>query len=145
MDILSNCLPSASVCFFKFRLFSFLSCYVISSNIILCMFISGKRCCDHGNHHQTENFHYWAFTIFWEFLSYQNVCIYQLGWHSINTLASALNCISNKVCEIYIAAILRHMRANILYSYKMSPVLHILTHHSTPRLAIQIPHNLSQC
>ena len=52
----------------------------------------------------------------YEFLSYQNVCIYKLGWRSVNTLARVLNCISleraghqhsHKVIEMCIAAILR--------------------------------------
>ena len=52
----------------------------------------------------------------YEFLSYQNVCIYKLSWRSVNTLAIVLNCISLEraghqhfhiVCGICIAAILR--------------------------------------
>ena len=46
-----------------------------------------------------------------EILSYQNVSLYKLGWHSDNSLARVLNCISleraghqhcNKVCRICI-------------------------------------------
>ena len=51
---------------------------------------------------------------YYEILSYQNVCIYKLGWSSVNTLATVLNCISlesaghqhsTMVCGMSIAAI----------------------------------------
>ena len=50
----------------------------------------------------------------YEFLIYQNVCIYKLGWSSVNTLARVFNCIpleraghqqSLEVCGICITAI----------------------------------------
>ena len=51
-----------------------------------------------------------------EVLSYQNVCSYKLGWHSINMLDIVLSCItleraahqlSNKVSGICIAVVFR--------------------------------------
>ena len=50
----------------------------------------------------------------YEFLSYQNVCIYNLGVSSVNTLARVLNCIpveraghqhSDKVCGVCILSL----------------------------------------
>ena len=54
----------------------------------------------------------------YEFLSYQNVCIYKVSWISINTLPRVLHGISlestghqysNKVCRICIAVVLRRI------------------------------------
>ena len=50
----------------------------------------------------------------YDFLSYQNVCIYKLGWRRINTLARGLNHISleraaqqhsGKVCGVCITTL----------------------------------------
>ena len=86
----------------------------------------------------------------YEFLNYQNVCIYKLGWRSINTRARVLNCISleraghqhsRKVCGMCIAAILIKMWT----SDNIHIQFHMFTHSSTPRLVIQIPHTVSEC
>ena len=66
----------------------------------------------------------------YEFLSDQNVCICKLGWHSINTLARVLNCISLKGqvisivirCVGYIGATSRNVP---LYNQYMQETLQV--------------------
>ena len=68
----------------------------------------------------------------YEFLHYQNVCIYKLGCRNGNILASVLHCISleraghhhsNKVCRICTAAIYGlvcdniHMKCHLCYTF----------------------------
>ena len=90
-----------------------------------------------------------------DFLSYQNVCIYKLGWCSVNTLARVWNHISleraghehsSKACGVCITTL------GIQLWFKLcntSDILcecyHILVHIFLNVAAIQIPHILMEC